>query len=489
MRAFVRLWAIACLFNLISHFDLQGGVLVLAGRAACLAIAGYVAVRPCGRGWSVLAATYLALSIADAPRVNNHGVLIAVVHVVGLIGALRVGGWRAGGWGADAERTWWRRMRPFLRGSLAILYFWAVVHKLNGGFLDPVWSCASSEWAKLTASRPFEIPLNWLPEGVGIQRLAIAATLVVETAIPLSLLFRGTRRFGIGLAVVFHGWLGMTYPAFSATLWALLAAFLPDVAAQRATRTEHDAANTIDRPLVFGAAAFATVLAVAAAALQTPEDSAVAWSLPLLRHLFLVYTVVLGVRIVAAWKDMDLSPGPGRGPAPEGAVAWLALACIGALPYLGVQATRSFAMYSNLEVSSGRSNHLVVPAAWQRVFDRRSPLVTIRGSSDPILAALARPGWSGAPDNRSFSTFGRPPVDAARRSPPRWRLPLRALRSRVAERAARGERTMLSYEIDGRAYHTLDAAEDPLLTSPRAWERRFVRPRAVPDGAEGLCMW
>jgi hypothetical protein len=482
MTAFIRLWAVACLFNLLAHADLRGGIDALILRVAVSGVAAYAALRPAGRPFVVLAAGYAVLSLSDAPRINNHGLLMLVVHLYVLGVALR-----ARFSGTTWDEAFERALAPVLRGSVFVLYGWAVMHKLNTGFLDPVMSCASSELEKLAALRPFGISLAALPRGAGAQQATILATLLIESAIPLLLFLRRTRPYGAALAVGFHVTLGLSYPAFSSTLWALLGAFLPARARHALAAPEHRPfAPRLAIPLALGCVPLFTLLWFSRRA--STEDAAVMWSLPFLRHVLLVWTAWLVYRLAGPWAR---APRPARGPAPTvaGALVLALLVLIGLAPYLGLHSTRSFAMYSNLYLSGAKSNHLFIPAGWQRV-SSREPLVRIRDSSDPVLGALVEPSWEGAPDNDSFTTFSRPPLDSILRRPPSWGLPQEALRHRIEWLATHGERGIrLTYEVGGQVYSTEQAEREPTLSGVSFWQRHFARYRAVPLDQEGLCMW
>ncbi len=490
VQAVIRLWAAACLFNLLSHADLQHGLDVFLLRMLLFGIAFYVAVRPAawkGGGFALLAAGYAGLSLYDLSRVNNHGTMMLFVHLC------VVGIWcRAHLQGVPAMTAWRATLLPLFRGLVAVLYFWAVFHKLNESFLDPLWSCASSELEKLTALRPFGVPLHWMPHGANARLVAIYGTLVVEAAIPLLLFVRRTRFYGVALAILFHTMLGMSYPAFSVTLWALMAAFFSASTARTLVEKKAGDDKKLLRIVVPGTMVLAVVLWWVHR--YDPSRSAVYWSLPLLRHLFLVWTIWMTVRILPGWWSVrnavpDCEAVSLRR-APLATTVLLLVAALGLAPYLGLWATRSFAMYSNLEISSGESNHLIVPAGWQQLFGLRSSLVFVVGSSDPILDALAEPGWTGTSDNSSFSTYSRAPLDAGLRKPPRWGLPEAAFRHRVERAISNSEGPVqVVWEQDGQVFVVQDAGLESDRFRLPLWQRKLVRFRAVPHGAEGVCMW
>ena len=80
--AFARLWGVACLFNLIAHWDLQSGTAIFVAKAAAVPVAVLVILFPGGAILAALAAIYAGIAWVDWPRVNNHGVLMFVVHLL-----------------------------------------------------------------------------------------------------------------------------------------------------------------------------------------------------------------------------------------------------------------------------------------------------------------------------------------------------------------------------------------------------------------------
>ncbi len=67
----------------------------------------------------------------------------------------------------------------------------------------------------------------FFPADRWLQLFSVWGTLAVESGIPVLLVFRRTRFFGIALAAGFHYTLGVFYTGFSAMLFAMLALFAP----------------------------------------------------------------------------------------------------------------------------------------------------------------------------------------------------------------------------------------------------------------------
>lgn len=115
---------------------------------------------------------------------------------------------------------------PVIRAAVIMMYFWAVLQKLNHDYLNPELSCAGvlhSDIAKyfgeLVPTKP------WALNG------AIWGSLTFELGIPILLMIPRTRFLGFLAAVFFHLWLSI-HPAagiysFSSLILAALYLFLP----------------------------------------------------------------------------------------------------------------------------------------------------------------------------------------------------------------------------------------------------------------------
>ncbi len=159
----------------------------------------------------------------------------------------------------------------------------------------------------------------------------------------------------------------------------------------------------------------------------------------------------------------------------------------GLAPHLGLKNTQAFAMFSNLQTGGGVTNHFLLPASLQR-WDTLRDLVTIRSSSDPVLAKLVGPSW------KSFNYFSTYVVDRPRLErrlpPPTWQIPYRALQRRVSELARSGARDVeLRYERGGELRALAQAERDADLSGLPGWQAKLLLLRAVPDTRRGYCQW
>jgi hypothetical protein len=143
----------------------------------------------------------------------NHLIFLVFVYLIhALYGVL--GLWRriAG----DPSGVEARRDVSFLRFNLLLLlystYWAAAVAKLNTGFLDPAVTGATAfVWKPIS---PFNYALQVLLGGrdhavmralwYGYGVIGIASTLLVEFGLPVLLLVRRWRRYGLALGLLFH---------------------------------------------------------------------------------------------------------------------------------------------------------------------------------------------------------------------------------------------------------------------------------------------
>jgi len=263
------------------------------------------------------------------------------------------------------------------------LYFFVVFHKLNADFFDPDVSCGVTFYAAQLSRLP------WLPASPLFHVGAIYATIAIEAAIPLMLVFARTRNVGMLVGMLFHYVVAMNpisgFYNFSAMLFALFALFAPPSLLSQPTIGS--------RPFRIGAVgvavasgAIAVLLRVLPRALQPRLDPfLVLWDL---------YGAVLIVAFAAhTWRsrneaDHRATP-PFALPVRALLVVPIAVFLNGIMPYLGLKTETSWAMFSNLRTEGDRSNHWVIPASTQ-VFDFQRDLVQVTSSSDESLQWVAK---------------------------------------------------------------------------------------------------
>jgi hypothetical protein len=323
-----------------------------------------------------------------------------------------------------------------------------------------------------------------------MQAFGIYGTLVVETAIPLLLVFRRTRYAGIALALGFHYVLGAGYARFSAMLVAMLALFVgadlidPVRKVWRRWVPPRRAGCLYRVGIALVAAAYLLLVGTRLDA-TTP-----AITLHAVTQAWFVYgalvVIVFAAALGVARRTGAADAHPWRFPTWGLAVVPALMALNGFTPHLGLKNTQAFAMYSNLRTEGGVSNHLLLPTTLQ-LFEHERDLVTVVSSSDRVLALLARRQWHGS--NYFYSYIaGNEKFDRA--AAPAWKLPFASLRLRISDLARRGERGVrLTYDRGGRRYTTEWAERDPALARASLLERKLLFLRAVPQTEKSLCMW
>lgn len=402
----------------------------------------------------VLAAVQVACVAIDLPWVTNHWIFLTLVNLTLLLCLLSA--WRPGGSGAGLVRGALGAAVPAVRVEVVLLYFFVTLAKLNPAFFDPRLSAAGEmyRWLALKLHAPID---------GDAARVAIAVlTVVIEGAIPLLLIVRRTRDFGILFALAFHLILGVNgYYDFSAAALALYAFFLPADLPERLgrvgerlprlSRSGRALGRLASHPAAFPVLA-AGVVGLAVAGRYVPglkRPAYLAFNLA-----WLVYYVGLGLLYALAWRLGEGRPDhrpiryrPLRNPL---VLAGPLLVLLNGLcPYLGLKTGNSFAMFSNLQTEGDQWNHLVLPRA-MRVFPYQDELVTIVESSDPYLQRLQR--------------------ERTRLVYPHLRLHLDG-----------HPEASLTYERGGRRYVVPRVGDDPELSRrPPYWLRKLFLFRAVP---------
>jgi hypothetical protein len=433
LALFAMLWACATLFHLGgARFAHRNAVLVLAALLV-------IAFPRSTVGFLAFLCVQAFVILTGDPVRGNHWLfslfvsltILTAAAVTWLRGPLRAPP------NADALLD---SFAPVVRAEVLLLYAFAVLHKLNHGFLDPAWSCA----VVLAPSVP-----PWV---------AIAGGLGVEAAIFLLLAIPRSRNWGVLLGGLFHTYLGATtFSDFSSMVLALYVLFMPADLLSRAQSlmSRHPRLRLLARAhLALILLATGCVLAAWVLAVATPRSIfEVVW-LPYALALLTTFLVV-----GRPWAPRVVVSGTGHVPWPP----WLMTAVVafnGLCPYLGLKTECTFSMFSNLRTEGGVSNHLLVPATWQ-VAPYQRDLVTVKSSSDLAF-------WEYAES----------------------RVPYLQLRDAVSSLARGGARDLrLTYVRAGVTVKLSRAEEDPELSRPLPWAAHtFMRFRLVPpEGAPDMC--
>jgi hypothetical protein len=367
---FATVWASAALFHQFSFGHVGDGALDTALSLAAVAV---LFRRRFGPALLLLALLQVVAVAVRLPYVSNHW-LTTGVCALALVSARPRDG--------DAG-VWFERHASTLRWILVVIYFYGVFHKLNADFLNPATSCGTRLYRSLATEA-----IPGLPMGLGVQWTVIVGTLVVETAIPILLVLRRTRRWGVLVATGFHFVLAIVpfnvYYNFSSMLLALFFAFVGSGDAEwlgrAARRVPRRAASTL---------VVAVALVTIGRAFDTEHDAA--W-LVFARVSWIIYGGIILITLVAwirARSEHEVEAITWM-PRPRALVVFPLLYFInGASPYLGLKTETSLAMYSNLRTEQGVSNHWIVPGTAE-LTDLQRDIVVIVASDDPRLRRLKK---------------------------------------------------------------------------------------------------
>lgn len=458
--------------------------LVISGLVFFAAIP--VMLRPGNRGWlALLAALWLVELGLRSPRLPNHMLLAAFANVTILLCLA----WRmvapAPGMNPASESTksgvyaaLYRDLAPLLRLYLLILYFYAVLHKLNWDYLDPMASCGVQLYMDIADV------FSFLPTGDWVRYPTLLGAVAMEAIIPLLLIFRRTRTLGVVVGLGFHFMLALHYniyiQSFSTMLLAFYALFLPVSFADRLvdwwTQRGYLAAWQRLRGKVVVAcvilAALVLVGCVGYAAMTdamnkqglieilhtiAPPVLRYSWFALVIFEAYLLFSVLWRVRSPRFQASASGLLRPMLVPA---TIMLPVVFLNGLSPYLGLKTGTSFAMFSNLRTEASVNNHLFVPH--MRIASYQDDMVKVLGSSLPVLQGMA---------NRVEQ------------------LPMFELRTKIADSGPDMDFYVVIDRGNGEERITPADTPDDIVLQPPPWhERKFLHFRPVPyDGEPCTC--
>ena len=334
-RVFSSLWATAVLFHFIKAGDKWSStpltsLLIILCAAALLCrpaslrlLVGLSLLQVANAAWKLLALEQIQVSWFFTLLIST--VLLRAVY--------------------KGRAAWAEHAGPSLRAALLVLYFYAVLHKLNAGYFS-----ADNRWPhQIMESAPIIGPLY---QGLGLEAHGAVLSVGVEAMIFLALLLPALRPAGAVLSFLLHSTLG--YAGFTQfyLIFPLLLPFLPPAATRLPTAAD------LPAPARTALLVLALVLAPVLAGLNTDLPG-----FTLLRKgLWLVAVLPVIVILLRSLRTPGMVPRRPRLAElvlPGGLAVW----CF--FPYFGLVMHPCGAMYSHLSVHSGQSNHFVIPASLQ----------------------------------------------------------------------------------------------------------------------------
>ncbi len=272
------------------------------------------------------------------------------------------------------------RFAPAGCGTLLVMYFFGIFHKLNSDFLNPITSCAMALW------RQMPTPLAKL-DGPVIEYGTIYGTFIIEGAIAGALLTRRLRHVGIAAGIAFHLLLSLSsyamYISFTMLALALHTLFLNESAARSITTSPF--------------------LRLVRAKLKEPVYKAVVLSFISWLAVYAIvgnYTAaslsVFPLVLPFCWAVLRY--GSQVGPyasKPSMLVVGSIVATLFfvncSLPYMGLKTAQAVNMFANLRLEAGVSNHLVF-SSMHRPFGYLDQVALMKDhGGEPALAWTVRP--------------------------------------------------------------------------------------------------
>ena len=262
------------------------------------------------------------------------------------------------------------RFVPVLQVSMVVMYYFAILAKLNAGFFDPQQSCVVVMFDDLCQRFPF------VPENDWTRQSAIWGTILIESAIPVLLTFRRTQWLAILAGLAFHFMLGLIgHRTFSGLAYAVYGLFLLPAL----TATTNRFLNWLRGLFGFGGLRLAWKVGAVAAvgvvigvtlAEYTGNYRAGPGPFKVYRFpwvIWISWSLLLGALYCITIRCVE-GRETRRDPDAENArPGWLWLFvvivfCNGCSQYLGLKTETCFTMYSNLRTEGGVNNHLFMPA-------------------------------------------------------------------------------------------------------------------------------
>lgn len=464
---FTALWAVGAALHTLEDKPM-GGILTYP-------LALMLLFNP-ERLWAIAAfgAGHAALMSLHLPDPANHSLLAMFVDL-GLVIGSGIAWLRREK--IDPLRALWDAVRGPFMALLAVIYFFAVFHKLNSSFFDPSVSCAVSQPLNMMAMHGFS---GWTMSSNPFA-FNIYITIVVEIAILALLLTKRYTHVGALLGFAFHIGLGWArFYDFATVAFAMYLFFFPwseiEARLARVPRWAGTSFLAGMGTLAMGSIVFYGVRG------DPVIVKGVTWSFTVDTIMCFAWTFALVPLLLPVFRNAIANVQERRWVG--NALAWvipLIAAVNGATSYLGLKTVANYSMFSNLRTEGGQTNHFIVPASRLFVADYQLDIVRVE--------KYQRIRMGRRPFRLRFVGDGSP----------RWRQDLPAARVPFVELQRTVQRwkdvgidsASIAYERGGKRFDIEKAFADSALMHPlNFFERNFMAFRAVPpDGSPSPCRW
>jgi len=245
-----------------------------------------------------------------------------------------------------------REIQSLIQGPgkaiLICMYFFGIYHKLNIDFFNPEVSCAVELYKPIAA-------VVGQQDNLWGQLISIYLTFIIEGLAILGLLFQRYRKVGLAVGVPFHILIGFTgyafFMDFSTIVLAMYALTINDESLKRLQKLYSDRIQSVSFMIVM--LLFSSLLALLMLSQVYICDGICSsksfmplfalYSIPI--YLVLLFSTSNGERAFSKSGILYLIP--------------FAFFLNGLSPYVGLKTEGTIAMFSNLHVEGGTTNHFL----------------------------------------------------------------------------------------------------------------------------------
>ena len=283
-----------------------------------------------------------------------------------------------------------RLFAPIVRVEVIILYFFVVLHKLNWSFLASDTSCA----AVLYKAQHLE---GLIPTAGSISKYNSYFTIILETLIPVLLVFRKTRNMGLVIGLGFHCVIAFNsfngFYDFSGMIFAVYVLFssfsFTNMAADFSGRWTGRRVQLRENLGRFNLRNFATLLSILFFSLVVLAYFTTHFK-DYFQLVWALYSAGFIILFLLALKN-QVWQAPAVAFTLPAAIFFLFPVLVflnGISPYLGLKTESSFSMFSNLRTEGGMTNHVFIPVSTQ-IFNFQKDVVEVVSSTDEQLKDAA----------------------------------------------------------------------------------------------------
>lgn len=322
---------------------------------------------------SMISLVVIYAEITGFPRIANHATLMLFVSLAFCLSLVLCG--------VLNQPFPIKLFKNGLRGTAVVLYFFVGFHKINTGFLDPEYSCATWFHSRIETevlNGAYQIPqfvITWSPIYVIVAELLVAALLI----------FQRTWLLALVLALPIHLYVSLSgFTDFSSFMHAFMILFLPNWFWRELEEVRWKR-KLVTRSITLYGLGVLTYSVFSVFALNVWYLNY--WDAELAKGIMLNLLVLeFCLVVVLIWRT-SRSRENTKLFWPD----WYSWHCVpivliffwGSLPYLfGSQG--SLTMFSNLVTEQHRANHLIIDPAWTKIVDFEQDLVFVRGFDSDI---------------------------------------------------------------------------------------------------------